>query len=256
MTHFFWHNGRRLACDITAPSATERGIAGIFFLPGFRSDKNGGKATAIAAWAREKGYGMTRFDYSGHGESDGQFIDGTIGDWLSDALAIFDTQTTGKQILVGSSMGGWIALHIALMRPERVHGIVGIATAVDFTEELIWNILPESAKQKLQMDGAIYKPSDYSPSPTPFTLKLILDGRNHLLFPRKKWPINCPIRLIHGQMDTDVPWEFSSRILSHAASADVHLHLIPDGDHRLSRREDIDIIIDFVKSMITYMVFP
>lgn len=249
MTYFILHNGRHIACDITIASAAQSDSAGIFFLPGFRSDKNGGKATAIAGWARENGYAMTRFDYSGHGESDGQFIDGTIGDWLSDAMAIFDTQTTGKQILVGSSMGGWISMHIALMRPERVHGIVGIATAIDFTEELIWNILPDAAKQKLQTDGVIYKPSDYSPAPTPFTLKLIMDGRNHLLFPRAKWPIRCPIRLIHGQMDTDVPWQFSSRILSHVQSANKDLHLIPDGDHRLSRPEDIHLILDKIHGL-------
>lgn len=246
MTEFFIHNGRHLAYDLITG---DQNAAKIFFLPGFRSDKNGGKATAIADWARANGYGMTRFDYSGHGESDGKFIDGTISDWLSDALAIFDSQTQGAQILVGSSMGGWIALHIAMLRPERVHGIVGIAAAPDFTEELIWNILPADAKQKLQMDGVVYKPSDYSPSPTPFTMKLIMDGRNHLLFPREKWPIYCPIRLIHGQMDTDVPWQFSSRILSHVESADKNLYLIADGDHRLSRQKDIDIQIDFIKKL-------
>ena len=249
MVAYLLHNNARLAFQQTKAKHNKDEKPDLFFLPGFRSDMNGIKASAIAEWAEKNGHGMTRFDYSGHGQSDGTFADGGISQWLADALAIFDTISDGKQILIGSSMGGWIMLHIALLRPDRISGLVGIAAAPDFTEELIWNVLPESAKQKLQQDGVIYKPSGYSPEPTPFTRRLIEEGRNHLLFPRAELPIHCPVRLIHGEGDSDVPWRFSSRILDKIQSADKRLHLIKDGDHRLNRTEDISVILQSIKEL-------
>lgn len=216
---------------------------------------NGSKATALAEWAHRTGHGLTRFDYSGHGRSDGKFIDGTIGQWIKDALYILDNHTTGKKILVGSSMGGWIALHLALLRPERIAGLVGIASAPDFTEELIWNCISEGAREKLLKDGVFYEPPQYDDQPTPFTKQLIEDGRKHLLLTRETLPIICPIRLIHGMNDVDVPCELSRRILEKVESKNVQLHLVKDGDHRLSRPQDIQMIIGAVEELTTKEMF-
>ncbi|TAH37842.1 MAG: alpha/beta hydrolase [Alphaproteobacteria bacterium] len=211
---------------------------------------NGSKATALAEWAQKTGHGLTRFDYSGHGQSDGKFIDGTIGQWIKDALYILDNHTVGKKILVGSSMGGWITLHLALLRPERVAGLVGIASAPDFTEELIWNVISEGAREKLLKDGVFYEPPKYDTEPTPFTKQLIEDGRKHLLLARETLPVACPVRLIHGMNDVDVPWEFSRRISEKVESDNVQIHLIKDGDHRLSRPQDIDWIFKSIEDII------
>lgn len=212
----------------------------IVFLPGFRSDMSGDKATNLAAFAAERGLGMLRFDYSGHGASGGVFTDGTIGEWASDALVAIDRLTSGSLILVGSSMGGWIALLVALARRERVVGLVGIAAAPDFTQRLMWDAMAPAEQETLRRDGVLLVPSQYG-EPTPVTLKLIEDGaRHHVLTGRID--LDCPVRLLHGQADPDVPWELALTIAGQVVSADVQVVLVKDGDHRLSRASDLALL--------------
>ena len=210
------------------------------FLPGFRSDMEGGKALAVEAWCRARGAGCLRLDYAGHGGSGGRFEDGSIGEWLNDALLLIDRLTEGPLILVGSSMGGWIALLAALARPGRVAGLIGIAAAPDFTETLMWDAMMPPERAALQRDGVILVPSQYG-DPTPVTLKLIEEGRRHLLLDRPI-PLGCPVRLLHGQRDPDVPWETALRLAERLESADVEVTLVKDGDHRLSRPEDLAVL--------------
>ena len=212
----------------------------LVFLPGFRSDMNGEKATALAAFCAARGQAMLRFDYSGHGSSGGDFLDGTIGVWSRDALAVIDALTEGKLILVGSSMGGWLALLAALKRPERVAAIVGIAAAPDFTQRLMWEAMTFDERATLMREGILRIPSQYG-DPTPVTRRLIEDGRSHLLL---EGPIllDCKVRLLHGQADPDVPWELALRIAERLVSPDVEIVLIKDGDHRLSRPGDLDVL--------------
>jgi pimeloyl-ACP methyl ester carboxylesterase len=212
----------------------------VVFLPGFRSDMTGDKATALAAFCSEQGVAMLRFDYSGHGASTGDFLDGSIGAWAADALAAIDTLTTGKLILVGSSMGGWIALLTACSRPDRMAALVGIAAAPDFTQRLMWESMTPTEQATLRRDGILHIPSQYG-EPTPITLKLIEDGANHLVL-TAPLPIHCPVRLLHGQADPDVPWELALRIAEQVATADVRVILVKDGDHRLSRQADLVLL--------------
>ena len=233
-------DGRRLA-HVTTPGAAPH----VVFCAGFRSDMEGGKALALEADCRARGRGFTRFDYSGHGRSSGRFEDGTIGAWAEDAVAVMDGVMQGPLVLVGSSMGGWIMLLAALARPERVRGLVGIAAAPDFTEDLIWNAATPAQQAELADHGVHYEPSDYADEPTPITLRLIEEGRAHLVL-RAPLPISCPVHLIHGQKDPDVPWETSLRLAAHVASEDVTVELIKDGEHRLSRDGDIARIVGAV----------
>jgi pimeloyl-ACP methyl ester carboxylesterase len=211
---------------------------GVFFLGGFHSDMTGTKAAALAAHCRAVGRAFVRFDYTGHGASSGRFEEGTIGGWLADALRVLDEAAEGPQVLVGSSMGGWIMLLAALARPERVRGLVGVAAAPDFTEELVWERLPEEDRRRLREEGFFVRPSRYDGKPYPVTRRLIEEGRAHLLL---KGPIGvrCPVRLIHGMADGDVPWEVSLRLCGCLSGADVELTLVKGGDHRLSSPEDI-----------------
>jgi len=211
---------------------------GIVFLSGFASDMTGTKAAALAAWAETRGHAFLRFDYSGHGRSSGAFRDGTIGRWTADALAVLDALTKGPQILVGSSMGGWIMLLAALARAGRVAGLVGIAAAPDFTEDLMWEAMPPAMRARLLADGVVFEPSQYQDAPLAISRALIEDGRRHLLL-RGPIDIRCPARLLHGMADPDVPWETSVRLAERLATADVTVTLIKDGDHRLSREEDL-----------------
>jgi len=211
---------------------------GVVFLPGFKSDMGGTKAMVLDAFCRARGQGYLRFDYGGHGESSGDFTDGTIGAWADDAIAALDRLTEGPQVLVGSSMGGWIMLLMAVARPERIAGIVGIAPAPDFTEDLFWAHATEEQKAALADDGIWYEPSDYDDEPTPITRKLVEDGRDRLLL-RAPIPLACPVRLIHGMKDPDVPWSTSLRIAQQLDATDVEITLVKDGDHRLSEPEDL-----------------
>jgi pimeloyl-ACP methyl ester carboxylesterase len=220
----------------------------VVFLPGFRSDMGGDKATALAAFCAARGAGMLRFDYSGHGASSGDFLDGTIGAWAADALAAIDQLTTGKLILVGSSMGGWIALLTAIARPDRVAALVGIAAAPDFTQRLMWDAMTPVERATLQRHGVLYVPSQYG-DPTPITRGLIEDGASHLVL-TGSIPIGCPIRLLHGQADPDVPWELALRIAEQVASSDVRVALVKDGDHRLSRPADLALLRQTVAALL------
>jgi pimeloyl-ACP methyl ester carboxylesterase len=197
----------------------------------------GTKASALETFAESRGQAYLRFDYSGHGSSSGEFAAGTIGRWRDDALAVLDSLTSGPQILVGSSMGGWIMLLVALARAERVAGLVGIAAAPDFTEELIWKKLPPPIIAELTRTGRWHEPSRYGPD-LPITLGLIEEGRRHLLLQRPI-DVRCPVRLLHGMEDPDVPWRWALRIAEQLAATDVVVTLVKDGDHRLSREEDL-----------------
>ena len=212
----------------------------VVFLPGYGSDMTGDKATALAAFCERRGQAMLRFDYSGHGASGGRFEDGTIGIWSTDALAAIDRLTEGPLVLVGSSMGGWIALLAALARRERVAGLIGIAAAPDFTETLIWTRFSAEQRAALMEHGIIHRPSHYG-DPTPITRALIEDGRNHRVLTGSV-PLDCPVRLLHGQADPDVPWEVALRIANQLTSVDVQVILVKDGEHRLSRPQDLALL--------------
>lgn len=228
---------------------TEGAGRGLVFLGGFKSDMTGSKALALEAWARATGRPFTRFDYQGHGQSSGRFVDGTIGQWIDDAVAILDRVTAGSQVLIGSSMGAWVMLQVALRRPERVGALVGLASAPDFTEDLIWARLDQSERHRLESDGVLAQPNAYDDDPYPVTLALIREARRHLLL-RGPIPLTAPIRLIHGMADADVPWETSTRLAACLDSADVQVLLLKDAGHRLSRDEDIARIIAVVAELV------
>lgn len=223
---------------------------GVMFCGGFMSDMTGGKAMALDAFCRAQGQGFVRFDYRGHGRSSGRFEEGTIGDWTADALAVLDKVAQGPQVLVGSSMGGWIALNLALARPDRVAALVGIAAAPDFTEDLIWRDLPMEAQMALETDGVIYEPSEYSEKPYPITMNLIHEARYHLRL-RCEIAIDVPVRLLHGMLDPDVPWKRSLLLAEKLKSQDVRVILVKDGDHRLSRDEDLALLTRTVGELLT-----
>lgn len=203
------------------------------------SDMTGTKALSLESFARERGQAFLRFDYQGHGASTGRFEDGTIGSWTADAVAALDALTEGPQVLVGSSMGGWIMLLTALARPQRIAGLLGIAAAPDFTEDLMWQAYPQEVRDTLRREGVYREPSDYGDEPYTITMRLIEEGREHLLL-REAIPIACPVRLIHGVADPDVPWQTSLRLAEQLESADVEVTLVKSGGHRLSEPEDLD----------------
>jgi pimeloyl-ACP methyl ester carboxylesterase len=231
-----------------AYAATEGRAPTVVFLGGFRSDMTGTKALALEGWAKRRGHAYLRFDYLGHGQSSGRFEDGTIGRWLDDSLAAVDRLTSGKLVLVGSSMGGWLSLLVARARPERLAGLVLIAAAPDFTERMLLKSLSAEDRARLQRDGRLERPSQYSPEPSIFTWKLIDEGRNHLLLD-KKLTLTCPVRLLHGQSDPDVPWEHSLQIAAHIEAPAVITTLVKGGDHRLSAPADIARLIATVEEL-------
>ena len=212
----------------------------VVFLPGFRSDRNGTKALDLVAYCAERRQAMLRLDYSGHGDSGGDFADGTIGVWLADTLRIIDHAVTGEIILVGSSMGGWIALLAALARPLQVVGLIGIAAAPDFTERLMWQAMAPAERKTLLQDGVLHVPSQYG-DPYPVTSRLIEDGRTRLVLDASI-PLHCPVRLLAGQQDPDVPWELALTLSAKLEATDVRTILIKDGDHRLSRPQDLSLL--------------
>jgi pimeloyl-ACP methyl ester carboxylesterase len=224
---------------------------GLVWLGGFKSDMGGTKAVALDHWAETRGRACLRFDYSGHGESGGRFADGTISRWLTESLAVFTAFCEGPQVLVGSSMGGWIALLLAreLRRAPSlkatVAGMALIAPAVDFTEVLMWKRFPAEIKREIETTGAWSRPSQYSDEPYLITKGLIEDGRNHLML-GGLIETGCPVRILQGVKDPDVPWSHAVELVSRLAQDDVVLSLIKDGDHRLSRPEDIERLLTAV----------
>ncbi|WP_262270663.1 alpha/beta hydrolase [Microvirga yunnanensis] len=225
----------------------------VVWLGGFKSDMRATKATALDTWAEANGRAFLRFDYSGHGESGGAFEDGTISRWLEDALTVIERFVKERPVLVGSSMGGWISLlaarHLMEKRPEIAPaGIVLIAPAVDMTERLMWRRFPEDLKKSVQDTGVYHRPSAYSDDPYPITWKLIEDGRRHLLL---EGPIRtgCPVHILQGMEDPDVPSSHALELVEHLPGDSVSLTLIKDGDHRLSRPEDIERLIAAVEGI-------
>ena len=210
----------------------------VIFLGGFRSDMTGTKATALAAWAEREGRAFLRFDWFGHGASAGDFAEGTIGRWREDALAVLDKLTSGPVILVGSSMGGWIATLVARARRDRVAGLLTVAAAPDFTELLVWNALGPAEQAAFQRSGVHLAPSAHEPGPTPFSWRLVEEGRRHLLLGGPV-DIDVPVRLHHGLADAEVPFGLSMDLAERLASRDVVLTLVKGGDHRLSTPADI-----------------
>ena len=209
----------------------------------------GTKATFLDDVCAARGLAYVRFDYSGHGASSGRFEDGTIGAWVEDAIAVIDRVVDGSLVLVGSSMGGWIMLLAALARPDRIAALVGLAPAPDFTEALIWNRLSDEERERLLSAGRLETPSAYSEEPTIIARALIEEGRRHLLL-SAAIDIRCPVRLLHGMADPDVPYQLSLELAERLVSNDVCVTLIKDGDHRLSRAEDLALLGDTLDDLI------
>jgi pimeloyl-ACP methyl ester carboxylesterase len=227
---------------------------GLFWLGGFRSDMTGSKAEALDQWAAATRHQCTRFDYSGHGQSGGRFEDGTISRWLEEAESVFDAFTKGPQILVGSSMGGWIALLVARClgkrgETERLAGMVLLAPAFDMTKQLMWDGMTAAKKRRIRRNGFLTEPSAYSDEPDIITLGLIEDGKRHL-FGDEPIETGCPVHVIQGMQDPDVPWEHATKLMERLAFDDAVLTLVRDGDHRLSRQEDIERLLRAVAAMI------
>jgi pimeloyl-ACP methyl ester carboxylesterase len=226
-----------------AVRARAGGSPGLFWLGGFKSDMQGTKALALDAWAATQDRACVRFDYSGHGESGGDFADGTIGRWLEESVAVFERFCAGPQVLIGSSMGGWMALLMAReigRRPASratLAGLVLIAPAPDFTEELMWKGFSPKIRQTIENKGVWMRPSEYG-DPYPITRKLIEEGRNHLLL-GNAIEVGCPVRILQGAKDPDVPWRHAFALAHRLPADDVVLTMIQDGDHRLSRPQDL-----------------
>jgi pimeloyl-ACP methyl ester carboxylesterase len=216
-------------------------LPGIVFLGGFRSDMTGTKALYLEEYCRRRGRAYLRFDYFGHGASSGDFALGTIGRWRDDAVAVIDSLTEGKQILVGSSMSGWIMLLAALARPTRIAALVGIAGAPDFTEELLWTRLTPAQRREIEEQGRVVLQSEYDRDGYLYTRALIEDGRKHLLL-GQPIPLDMPVRLLHGMRDESVPWRLSLRLAERLGSRDVAVTLVKDGDHRLSTPADLALL--------------
>lgn len=229
---------------IAIRSRPGRGPA-LVFLPGYMSDMEGGKATALDGWATREGRAMVRFDYGGCGASDGAFEEQSLDDWLGDALTVLDRIVEGRAVLVGSSMGGWLMLLAALERPERIAGLVGIAAAPDFTS---WGFTDQE-KAAIRANGRLEQRSPYGEQAYVTTRRFWESGERHLLL-GGEIPIDCPVRLLHGQADEDVPWRNSLLLAERLRSADVQTVLVKDGDHRLSRPRDIALLTATVAGLV------
>ena len=237
LAHFALPDGRRIAFR-HAPGTHAPGTGPmIVFLPGYKSDMSGSKALALLDWALARGIGCLMFDYSGCGQSDGEFGDGTLSRWRDEALALIDHLRLDRVVLVGSSMGGWLMLLLAEALGHRVAGLVGIAAAPDFTE---WGV-DDAAKAKLAAGQLVLQDNPYGPEPTPTYPGFWADGQAHRVL-NAPIAFDGPVRLLHGQADADVPWQIALRLAAALRSADVQMLLIKDGDHRLSRQSDIALL--------------
>jgi pimeloyl-ACP methyl ester carboxylesterase len=231
------------------------GTPGLIWLPGFKSDMASTKATALSGWARGRGLALTRLDYSGHGRSDGRFEDGTIGRWLEETVAVFVQLTRGPQIVVGSSMGGYLALLLvrrlmaeAPAEAARIKALLLIAPAWDMTEQLMWNEFPEEARRAVMEQGVWLRPSAYG-DPYPITRGLLEEGRRHLLG-RKAWDPGRPVVIMHGRLDADVPLQHSRDLMSFLEGGRTRLVTVPDGEHRLSRPEDLELLFALLAELV------
>jgi len=223
---------------------------GVVFLTGFVSDMNGDKALCLEEFCRNRGQAFLRFDYTGHGESSEKFLDGCISDWADDAIFALDQLTEGPQILVGSSMGGWIMLLTALARPDRISGLLGLAAAPDFTEDLMWTDFTPEQRATFEKDGRVAIGNDYNDGKDYIiTQKLIEDGRSCLLL-RNEIALDCPVRLIHGLQDKDVPWTTSQKISERLRSEDVETIFVKNGEHRLSEPQDLNRLRATLESLL------
>ncbi len=238
------HQGRTIAFHQTSGEGP-----GVVFLGGLKSDMQGTKALHLEEWAKRTGRAFLRFDYSGHGESSGQFTDGCIGDWAEDAEAAILTLTEGPQVLVGSSMGGWQALLMAKRHPEIVAGLVGIAAAPDFTEDGMWASFTDAQKAEMEEQGQVALPSDYG-EPYVITRRMIEDGRNQLVL-RTPLRIDAPVRLLQGTADTDVDMSVALRLLDHLEGNDIRLQLVKGADHRFSDDDCLAMIVAAVEDVLT-----
>ncbi|WP_372893852.1 alpha/beta fold hydrolase [Rhodosalinus sp.] len=241
--HLETPQGRRLAYH-----RTEGQGPGVVFLGGFMSDMEGTKALWLEDWARAAGRAFLRFDYSGHGQSAGAFTDHCIGDWAEDAAAALDALTEGPQVLVGSSMGGWLALLTARAAPERVAGLVTVAAAPDFTEDAMWAGFDAAQRAALEREGVVHLPSDYG-EPYPITKRLIEDGRAHLVL-RAPLHLPFPVRFLQGTADTDVDRAVALRLLDHATGPDLRLTLVDGADHRFSDPDCLSLIGESVEAVL------
>jgi pimeloyl-ACP methyl ester carboxylesterase len=250
-----------VSIDVGAPDASRRiavriregASPGLFWLGGFKSDMQGTKALALDAWAAEHGRACVRFDYSGHGESGGDFVNGTIGSWLEESVAVFERFCEGPQVVIGSSMGGWMALLLARELARRpasrasLAGLVLIAPAPDFTEELMWKGFSSDIRHQIETTGLWLRPSEYG-DPYPITRNLIEEGRRHLLL-GGAIEVGCAVHILQGAQDPDVPWKHAFALAHRLPAEDVVLTMIQDGDHRLSRPQDIARILAAVAEM-------
>jgi pimeloyl-ACP methyl ester carboxylesterase len=242
--HLTTPQGRRIAYHQTAGQGP-----GVVFLGGFKSDMQGTKAVYLQDWAERNGRAFLRFDYSGHGQSSEDFLDGAIGDWFEDAQAAVTALTEGPQVLVGSSMGGWIALLLARAVPDRVAGLVGIAAAPDFTEDSMWQGFTEAQRAEMATTGQVALPSEYSDAPYVITRRLIEDGRDHLVL-RAPLALPFPVRLLQGTADVDVPQEVALRLLAHATGDDIRLSLVKGADHRFSTPDCLAMITQAIDDVL------
>lgn len=238
-------SGRRLAYN------RSDGVGpGVVFLGGFASDKEGTKALYLEDWAQARGQAFLRFDYSGHGASSGVFTDGAIGDWAEDAAAALEALTAGPQVLVGSSMGGWISLLLAKRSPERLAGLVTIAAAPDFTEDSMWANMDDTQRNQLVQNGSIEIPSDYG-SPYTITRRLIEEARDHLVL-REPLALNVPVRMLQGTADADVELSVALRLIEHLSGDDIRLELVKDADHRFSEQTLLKLISDKIEDVLRH----
>ncbi|MFN7224819.1 MAG: alpha/beta fold hydrolase [Paracoccaceae bacterium] len=237
--------GRRIAYHLSQGQGP-----GVVFLGGFRSDMTGTKAVYLQDWALTQGRAFLRFDYSGHGQSSGAFVDGAVGDWAEDALEAITRLTVGPQVLVGSSMGGWIALLVAKAIPQRIAGMVGIAAAPDFTEDSMWARFSQSQRHDLAAKGQVELPSEYSDAPYIITRRLIEDGRTHLVL-RDPLPLPFPVRLLQGTADIDVPPAVALKLLEHVVCSDMILSLVKGADHRFSSADCLDLIRQAIQAVLS-----
>jgi pimeloyl-ACP methyl ester carboxylesterase len=236
--------GRRIAFQ----RSNGRG-PGVVFLGGFKSDMTGTKAAWLHDWARQQNRAFLRFDYSGHGDSSGSFEEGSIGDWFGDARHVIEALTDGPQVLVGSSMGGWISLLVARALPQRLAGLVTIAAAPDFTEQGFWAGFDDAQRRALMTAGRLALPSEYSDQPYVITRRLIEDGRDYLVM-NQPLALPFPVRMLQGTADADVPVDWAMRLLDHASGSDIRLTLVKGADHRFSTPECLQLIAQSIDDVL------